>query len=226
MQEILKKEHPDTPYFLLGHSMGSFLARQYICVYGKELDGVIIMGTGYQPKLLTLTGMFLAKTAALFRGWHYRNHFIDNMAFGGYNRKFEPARTDKDWLSRDEASVDAYKNEKRCSFIFTLNGYYNLFFSVYKLSCRDYVDRMPRELPVFFMSGKEDPVGDFGRGVVKVYGQFKKLGMKDISIKLYPEDRHEILNELDKEKVYEDIRLWISEKTTGHFGPDGTGVDE
>lgn len=210
MRKGLQKEYPDVPYFLLGHSMGSFLARQYICVYGQGLSGAVIMGTGYQPKALTVTGMALTKVMAALKGWRYRSRLIDSMAFGSYNKKFEPARTDKDWLSRNEENVDAYKKEKRCSFMFTLNGYYNLFLSLYKLSCRDYVARMPQELPVFFVSGEDDPVGGFGNGVKKVYAQFEKLGMKNMSIKLYPDDRHEILNELDRDIVYEDITKWIT----------------
>ena len=209
MRKRLEKEYPDVPYFLLGHSMGSFLARQYISVYGQGLTGAVIMGTGYQPKALTMTGMALTKVTAAVKGWRYRSKLIDNMAFGGYNKKFEPARTDKDWLSRNEANVDAYKKEKRCSFMFTLNGYYNLFLSLYKLSCADYVGKMPKELPVLFVSGEDDPVGNFGEGVKKVYRQFEELGMKKISMKLYPDDRHEILNELDRETVYGDITQWI-----------------
>lgn len=210
MRKRLQKEYPDVPYFLLGHSMGSFLARQYICVYGQGLSGAVIMGTGYQPKALTVAGMALTKVMAALKGWRYRSRLIDNMAFGSYNKKFEPARTDKDWLSRNEGNVDAYKKEKRCSFMFTLNGYYNLFLSLYKLSCRDYVGKMPKELPVFFVSGEDDPVGGFGDGVKKVYRQFVGLGLENVSMKLYPDDRHEILNELDRDIVYEDIAKWIT----------------
>lgn len=208
LRTIMQKNYPEIPYYLLGHSMGSFLARQYICLYGKGLAGAVIMGTGYQPRIATQTGMFLSKMMAKFRGWDYRSTLVDSMAFGSYNKKFR-AEGEKAWLSRNPQNVKAYMAEKRCSFVFTLNGYYNLFYSIYTLSYRDYLEKMPKDLPVFFVAGEDDPVGQYGRGVRKVYSEFQELGMKNVTCKLYPKDRHEILNELDRETIFEDIYQWI-----------------
>lgn len=209
LRKIVQKKYPNAPYFMLGHSMGSFLMRQYLCVYGEGLAGAVIMGTGYQPGLITELGMLVCKGIALFRGWHHRSALVDGMAFGSYNKKFGKA-TGKEWLSRNPQNVECYVNEKRCNFRFTLNGYYNLFYSIHSLGNREYLECMPKELPVFFVAGEEDPVGQYGKGVQIVFEQFVDLGIKDVECKLYAEDRHEILNELDREDVYKDIYGWIS----------------
>ena len=146
---------------------------------------------------------------AAFKGWHYRSKLVDSLAFGSYNQKFKPARTDKDWLTRDQKIVDAYIADERCQFIFTVNGYYYLFLSLAKLMNKDYIQKMPKNLPVLFLSGEEDPVGGFGKGVRKVVELFREIGMKKVICKLYPNDRHEILNELDRKKVYQDLYEWI-----------------
>lgn len=209
LQRKTKELYPNVPYFLLGHSMGSFLARQYLCLYGKELDGAIIMGTGYHSRFEAKLGMRLTKMIAAIKGWGYRSKFVNALAFGSYNRKFKPGRTDKDWLTKDEKIVDDYIKDERCQFLFTLNGYYNLFFSLAKLSNKDYIQKMSKNLPVLFVSGEDDPVGNFGKGVKKVVDTFKENGMKRVSCKMYPNDRHEILNELDRKKIYQDLYEWI-----------------
>lgn len=210
LRMITQKRYPGIPYYLLGHSMGSFLARQYLCQYGEGLSGAIIMGTGYQPRVAVQTGMMLSKLIARFKGWNYRSELVNNMAFGGYNKKFVKEGKNA-WLSRNKENVEAYCKEKLCNFTFTLNGYYNLFYSIYTLSFRNYLEKMPKELPVFFVAGEDDPVGQFGKGVTKVYKEFLDIGMKQVTCKLYPQDRHEILNEVDRDIVYEDIYQWIEQ---------------
>ena len=131
------------------------------------------------------------------------------MAFGSYNRKFEPARTSKDWLTKDEKIVDRYLAEPRCTFLFTLNGYYNMFRGIYRLHNKKLLARMPKGLPVLLTSGAEDPVGDFGKGVERAAQTFRKAGMERVEVKLYAGDRHEILNETDREQVYADLAQWL-----------------
>ena len=211
LMNIMKKRYPSVPYFMLGHSMGSFLVRQYITIYGKEIHGAIIVGTGNQPYILIKTGELLARLIAAARGWRYRSRFINNLAIGGYNRRFEPARTPFDWLTRDGGVVDAYRKDPRTNFIFTLNAYYHMFRGMSQLYSRRNLERMPKDLPVVFLSGDEDPVGDFGKGVARAYESFRKLSMKNVSIKLYKGSRHEIINELDRETVYKDITEWLNQ---------------
>ena len=208
---ITKKEYPNIPYFLLGHSMGSFYARQYIGEFGDELNGAIIMGTGHQPLAVVKAGMAACRMFALGKGWHYRSNAVNAMAFGAYNKKFEPARTSNDWLTKDEKIVDWYLNEPRCNYVFTLNGFYNMFKGISRLHDKQLLEAVPKRLPLFFVSGEDDPVGDFGKGVKAAVKSLEDVGCTNIKMKLYPNDRHEILNEFDKFDVYDDIWNWIND---------------
>lgn len=218
LRQMTMQKYPNTPYFILGHSMGAFLARQYIQTEGKGLHGAIIMGTGYQPWIMLTGGRVVSRVIATFKGSKYRSKFVDNLAFGGYNKKFCPARTSKDWLSKDTVVVDAYLSNKLDTFIFTLNGYKNLFATIKGCQSVKNNSTVPKNLPIFVVSGKEDPVGGFGKGVEKVKNNFVKSGIKDVSFKLYEGDRHEILNELDKQTVYADLLAWIQSKKEGNNG--------
>ena len=197
------------PWFLLGHSMGSFYARQYLCEYGGELQGAILMGTGWQPRAAALAGRALCHLLAAFHGWRYRSKLVDSMAFGSYNRSFRPARTSKDWLNRDEKEVDRYLSEERCSFRFTLNGYDSLFTALERLCDKELLARAPKDLPVLFLSGDDDPVGDRGRGVQKAAQSLRDAGMRRVEVKLYPGARHELLVELNRQEVFADIGGFI-----------------
>ena len=207
------REFPDLPYFFLGHSMGSFLTRIYISYYGKSLAGAIIMGNGNQPPVLALLGKGLASLIALFKGEKYRSRFINNLAFGSYNRRFKPARTPYDWLTKDKAIVDEYRKDPRCTFIFTISAYKELFDGVMYVGKKSNIGKTPKELPLLLTSGAQDPVGGFGKGVIHVYDMYKAAGIDDVSIKLYDDDRHEILNETDRAQVYQDILAWLVRNT-------------
>ena len=212
LTKITKKLYPDKPYYLLGHSMGSFFARNYLTQHGDELDGAIIMGTGFEPASKIKGGMMLCRILALFKGWRYRSKFINGMSFGSYNKKFEPVRTRADWLSRDEKLVDWYINEEKCSFVFTLNGFYEMFRCILNLHNKEALGRIPKDLEILFVAGEDDPVGTFGKEVQNSVESLKEVGVKNVKCKLYPNDRHEILNELDKDVVYEDLYRWLETK--------------
>lgn len=203
-----RKNYPDCPYFMMGHSMGSFLLRQYIQKYGNELDGAVIMGTGYQPYPLLLAGELLCGVIGKVCGSHYRSRLVDGMAFGSYNEKFEPGKTGREWLSSEEENVSRYEADPLCGFLFTVGGYRQMFRGMRTLTKKG-VKRIPKDLPVLFVSGSQDPVGDFGAGVWKVYEQFRDAGMTDVTIRLFPEDRHEILHEKDRLEVFEEIESWL-----------------
>lgn len=211
LRQITTSRYPNVPYFMLGHSMGSFLTRQYITMYGAGLAGVVIMGTGNQPLALVRLGKLLCRIVASVKGWTYRSTLINNMAFGGYNRKFRPARTPMDWISRNPENVDNYLQDSWCTFTFTVNAYYHMFRGMEQLLNRKNFARIPRDLPVLFVAGKDDPVGDFGKGVIAVYKKYKKK-FDDVSLKLYEHDRHEILNEIDRKDVYLDIYKWLENR--------------
>ena len=199
------------PWFLLGHSMGSFYARQYLCEHGGELSGAILMGTGWQPRAAALAGRALCHLLAAFKGWHYRSRLVDGMAFGSYNRSFAPARTSKDWLNRDGREVDRYLADERCSFRFTLNGYDSLFTGLARLCDRRLLAQVPKDLPLLFLSGADDPVGSRGKGVERAAQSLRDAGVRRIAVKLYPAARHELLLELNRQEVFADIQAFMEQ---------------
>ena len=212
LRQMTQKKYPDVPYFMLGHSMGSFLIRQYMEMYGDRLSGVIVMGTGSQPEIALKAGKFICRILAAFRGWHYRSAFIDRMAFGSYNKQFEPARTGNDWLTKDEKLVDLYRSDPWCTFRFTVNAYYHMFRGIQYIQKKENIAKIPKDLPLFFVAGAEDPVGNNGKSVTEIYNTYKTAGIHDIQIKLYENDRHEILNETDRDVVYSDLQTWLDSK--------------
>ena len=206
-----KELYPGVPYFLLGHSMGSFYARQYLCEYGHELDGAIIMGTGFQPKALVQFAKTLCRVLAAFHGWQYRSKFVANMSFMGYNKGLE-GRTTHDWLNRDQAEVDKYLAEERCTFTFTLNAYYSMFSGILRLHDPAFLARMPKDLPLLFLSGDADPVGEQGKGVRRAIQSLKDAGVQNIESIFYPGARHELLVETNKLEVFADISAWLDKQ--------------
>lgn len=205
---LMLEEYKNIPYFILGHSMGSFLTRQYLIGFSDTLAGAIIMGTGFKPTAVTKMGMFMCTVISKFKGEKHRSNFINNMGMGTYNKKFG-AKDGKEWLSRNKENVEKYINEPLNSFTFTLNGYYNLFKGLNIVCNEKEVSKMRKDLPVLFVSGSDDPVGDFGVGVKKTFDMFKKVGMQNVEMKLYKDDRHEILNEVDRKHVFEDMLGFI-----------------
>lgn len=204
-----KKNYPDVPYFLFGHSMGSFMARRYIMTYGNELDGVIISGTGNQSGSVLKAGKIMVSLTKLFKGDRYRSRMLKNMFFSKFNARIPNVRTSNDWLTKDEAIVDKYNADKYCTYSFTVNGYRTLLEVLSFIQNENNIEKIPKNLPVFLIAGEEDPVGNYGKAVKNVYEIYEQAGIEDISIKLYKDDRHELINETDKEDIYEDIRGWM-----------------
>ena len=206
-----KERYPGVPYFLLGHSMGSFYARQYLCEYGQELSGAIIMGTGHQPKALVQFARSTCRALAAVHGWQYRSKLVANLSFMGYNKGLE-GRTTHDWLNRDAAEVDKYLADERCTFTFTLNAYYSMFSGILRLHDPAFLARMPKDLPLLFLAGTADPVGDRGKGVLRAIQSLKSAGVQNIRCKLYPGARHELLMETNRQEVFADIAAWLNDQ--------------
>ena len=209
---LIQAENPHVPYFMMAHSMGSYMLRKYLSQHNQDLAGAIIMGTGYISKSTTNLAKFVTRTVALFRGWKYRSSFVADASFGKPYKKFDLTGRDaaNSWLTKDPEVVKWYYSTPECSFLFTLNGFLGLFQAV-ECACRQStVDLYPKNLPVLLVSGADDPVGESGVGVKKVYEMFQKAALKDVTMKLYETDRHEILNELDKETVYADLAAWMN----------------
>lgn len=212
LKKKTQERYPGVPYFILGHSMGSFILRNYMCRYGKGIDGAVIMGTGMQPGWLLAVSRAAAAVQKLFCGDGHVSRFLDKAAFGSYNKKIVNPRTAFDWLSRDGKKVDAYIADPDCGFVFTVNGFRTLFELISRIRKAKNLANIPDTLPVLMVSGDADPVGDYGKGVQKAYASLKKAGLSDITLKMYHDDRHELLNETDREQIMEDIYTWIDEK--------------
>lgn len=197
------------PYFLLGHSMGSFMARRYIMTYGDELNGVILCGTGRQPAFILAAGKFVAFISQCICGERHRSKLIERLSLGSYNKKIDNPKSKNDWLSRDEKIVEKYNSDKYCTFSFTINGYQTLFDVLSFIQKKSNIAKIPKNLPIMMISGDKDPVGNFGKGVEMIYNTYLEIGIQDIELKLYQNSRHEILNEIDKLDVYHDVFNWI-----------------
>lgn len=215
LKKIVQEQNPGVPYFLLGHSMGSFIARGYLARYGSGIDGAILVGTGSYPLLLLRSAKLLVGLQKLFCGSRHEGKMVDKMAFGTYNKRFEPRRTDYDWLSRNPDNVDKYQADPMSCFTFTLNGFETLFNLAENAGRMSAVEAVPKDLPVLFLAGTEDPVGDYGTAVRDVYDKFVTHGMKNTAIKLYEGARHEILNETERGQVYEDVSLFLEKFAAG-----------
>lgn len=215
LRTMVQGENPGVPYFMLGHSMGSYMLRKYLCLHSEGVSGAVIMGTGCVPDGTTKMGLTLCSIIAKFRGWHYRSKLVQSLSYSRPYKKYDLYGKDysNSWLSKNVENVKEYYAEPRCTFLFTVNGYRGLMEAVLYDNQMENIRKVPKELPLFFVSGADDPVGDLGKGVKKVYGMYKEAGMTDITYKLYENDRHEILNETDRERVFADIGAWLNVRT-------------
>ena len=208
LRKITVERFPSVPVFLFGHSMGSFLARQYMAVSGDRLSGAILAGTGHQSGVLMAVARALCRGIALAKGWKHRSAFVNGLAFGKYNERFGE-KGGFEWLTANPEIIRKYNGDPLCGFVFTLNGFYNMFTSIGRLSKESYLRNMPAELPVLLVSGTMDPVGDYGKGPAFVKAQLKRLGMKDVTLLMYPGARHELINESVRETLFSDLSDWI-----------------
>ncbi|MFD3448354.1 alpha/beta hydrolase [Microbacteriaceae bacterium 4G12] len=205
----IENEYDGVPLFLLGHSMGSFLSRRYVQIYGKRLKGLILTGTGDNPSFMLKVGKAVARFEMRKNGHKTPSPLLNAMSFGQFNRAFRPNRTLFDWLSRDEKAVDAYLQDSLCGGVFTSGFFYDLFTGSEMIIDEVSIARVPKDLPIFFVSGDRDPVGKNTKGVLHAYEAYKKAGVQDVSYKFYKDSRHEILNETNRAEVYEEILAWI-----------------
>ena len=204
-----KAQYPGLPYVLMGHSMGSFLARTYLIRYPGTVDAAIIMGTGQQSPLLVSGGRAVARAAGKRHGFQAHSPRVEALAFGAYNKAFAPSRTDYDWLSASDSNVDSYIADPLCGGKTSIGLFYEMLGGIRFISTRKNVDSINLSTPVLVISGAKDPVGDMGRGVKRAYESFRRAGVRDVELKLYEGLRHEILNEDCRAAVYSDLWSWI-----------------
>ena len=210
MTKIMKHRYGDIPVVLLGHSMGSFIARRYISNYGDAISAAIISGTA-GPESPTGLGMALAGGIMKRKGEMHRSEFLRSISMGSYNKKFKHENCPQSWLSRDEEIRVKCAEDPFCNYLFTVRGYYDLFELLNSISSREWAESVPKKLPILLVSGDMDPVGNYGKGVKKVYRSLKKAGARDITMRLYYGGRHEMFNEINRDEVINDTVEWIDQ---------------
>ncbi len=210
MTKLVKTEYPDAPFILIGHSLGSLLSRGYIARYGSEVDAVIISGTAGYIKVLGPVGVGITNLLVRFRGSSSKSPFIESFFFDQFNRKFKPNRTKLDWLSRDEYEVDKFDKDPLRSDKFHIGILQGAAMAGKMANATETLKKTPKDLPMYIFSGDEDPVGEMGAGVKRVYKDYKKIGMENLTLKLYPGGRHEMFNETNRKEVFTDMMDWIN----------------
>jgi alpha-beta hydrolase superfamily lysophospholipase len=214
LRTTIQGQEQGLPYFMLGHSMGSYMLRKYLCLHGEGVAGAVIMGTGTVPDATTNMGLFVCRVLEKIYGDHHRSNLVRKLSYTKSYRSYDCYGKDltKSWLSKNVENIRSYAADPRCTFTFTVNGYQGLMEAVQYDNQMEHITQTPRDLPLLFVSGALDPVGDLGEGVKTVYQMYQKAGFSDVTMKLYEDDRHEILNELDRELVYADLGAWLTRK--------------
>lgn len=218
-QQMTRRAGGTVPYILFGHSMGSFIVRAYLARYGDGLAAAVLCGTGNPPRALSKAGNLLARLVARFAGEHHRSALIDGMGAGAYGKRIEGARTPFDWLSVDPDVVDAFIADPLCGAMFTVGGYAaltDLTGEVASLAC---AQRVPNDLPLLFVAGTKDPVGDEGQGVRAAVELMRRSGVRRVDEILYEGMRHEVLNEPGRARVFADVAEWTEARLAERF-PD------
>lgn len=212
LHERMSREYPGKKYILLGHSMGSFLARTYLADYPEKCDMAILSGTGHQNRMLLRIGNLAAAGILKKKGYGADGTELNKLMMGAYLKRIDSPKTPFDWLSRDDEMNRSYAEDPLCGFTCAAGIYADMLKGIFYVTDMKNISRMKQEVPVLFVSGGEDPVGDYGKGVERAYACFKKAGMKDVTMKLYKNGRHEMLNEVNREEVFAYILSWINER--------------
>lgn len=207
-----KSQYPHLPYFLLGHSFGSFLARIFAGTYGNELDGLILTGTGNSDVKKVKHALKLIRAVRITKKADYRSRIVLKSIFGPYSSRIENPQNMYEWICRDENVVDEYLNDPLNNYTYTLNGFFTLLYAVLKMQEEEIINSTPKNLPILMISGSEDPVGDYSQKVLEVYDLYKSHDVKDVIMKIYDGARHNILQETNKEEVMDDCLQWIIER--------------
>ena len=207
--KAVKEEYPDLPLILLGHSMGSFIARRTVHLHPEACDALIIMGTGGKNPLSAI-GLGISSLIKATRGEKYISKLVLSVAFSTYNKRTGGEKYSFDWLTCDEKEIEKHDADKFCTFLFTVSAMRDLIRLQSLANSKAWYAEIRKDLPIFIVSGAEDPVGNYGKGVEEVYASLIAEGVTDVTRKIYPAMRHEILNEVNRQTVYEDILSFIS----------------
>jgi alpha-beta hydrolase superfamily lysophospholipase len=215
INQRITKEYPNVPIFLMGHSMGSFLSRRYIQKYANTIKGVILSGTGGSSGLAGKVGKLIAKREMRKNGPKMPSPLLNRLSFGQFNKGIDSPKSEFDWLTRESVEVEKYINDPFCGFVCSSSFFYDLLTGLEKIHEENAIQWIPKDLPMFIFSGENDPVGGKTKAVLKVIDQYKRNGIRNIESLFFKEGRHEMLNESNKQDVYEAVYKWITKQLGG-----------
>lgn len=210
LREKVCERYPHARHVMFGHSMGSFVTRVYLTRHADGLSAAIMCGTGQQPRIQAVAGRVITRLIAQIRGERHVSRFVDSLGAGAYGRAIKDARTDVDWISSDPDVVDEYIADPLCGQPFTVGAYATLASLVADATDARLARRVPKDLPLLFVAGAEDPVGDCGRGVARAVDEYRNAGVRLVEMGIYPGARHEILNEPCHEAVWHDVEEFLA----------------
>ena len=210
LQGLAKRAYPGLPYYILGHSFGSLLVREFVERFPDSVDGVILLGTMYKTNFEARLGKLVCDFLAAVKkdGYRYRSTFMNDLAIGSYDKHFKDENLRNSWLSRDKQEVQLYNATPECNFIFTVGAYRDMMTGLLEANNKKNLARLRRDVPILLMCGDQDPVGNFGKSPKHLYNVYKSMGL-DCRLRIYKDSRHELLNDLEKEKVCRDIVKWL-----------------
>jgi alpha-beta hydrolase superfamily lysophospholipase len=208
-----KKEHPDLPLLLIGHSMGSYMVQEFIIDHGREIAGAVISGSAGKPNLLASAGRLVARAERLRAGARGKSKLLGDLSFGAFNKQFAPTRTAFDWLSRDVAEVDKYVTDPLCGFDVTTSLWVDVLDALGSIARPERQARIPKDLPIYVFSGSEDPVSEKTKSLEQLLAAYRLAGVRDVAHRFYPGARHETLNETNRDEVTRDLITWLDAHT-------------
>lgn len=211
LNDHIKSEYPDLPIVVVGQSLGSILLRLALIKDKDFADICIFTGAGADPGIKGRIGLFIISFLKLFGG-KKRNKSLNNLLFNDFNKPFKPVKTPFDSLSRDEEVVKAYMNDPYCVHVPSVQFFYDMVKASIFVNKKSNILKTDLSKPILFVSGSMCAVGEFGKGITKLFENYKSYGVKDVELKLYKDGRHDILNEINREEIYNDILKWISNR--------------
>lgn len=207
--KAIKEKYPSLPVVVLGHSFGSILAQDFITRYGENIAGVILSGSTKKEGILVLSGKIITSFFRKLYGERKKVKLLDTISFYNYNKTIKDPNSKFSWLSSDERTVKKYDDDPLCGTLFPVGFFYYLSKALGSLYDKEKLMRIPKDLPIYIVSGKDDPFGEYGKGTTRLYEMYKALGITHVELKLYEGGRHEMINERNREQAYEDITNWL-----------------
>jgi alpha-beta hydrolase superfamily lysophospholipase len=222
LNQHIATDYPGLPIVLIGHSIGSFMVQHFISEHGEALSGVVLAGSNGNPGWLIVAVRIISRVERLRLGPRGRSALIHSLVFGSFNRQFELTRTEADWISRDSAEVDKYVADPLCRFRPTLQLWIDLLDALGEISKPARLARIPKQLPIYIIAGTRDPVSAKGKGLEQLLAAYRVAGLRRVTCRSYPEARHELFNEINRDEVTRELLAWLDE-AIGHWDHSGRG---